>query len=115
MLASWVPVLLGVMTPVCFAMRGIIIRKLSDEKYGICFNISDASMTVYFLVNVVILILAIVYWVRVRFDKDMFWLGIVASMVDTVAINCLSVALDKGPMGPASALANFNTIILTVY
>lgn len=112
--SSWVPVLFGILTPVCFTLRGVLIRRLSDEKYGLCFDISHASMSVYLSVNVIVLIFAIIYWTRFVFSQYHFWLGIVGSLIDTAALNLFSIAMDRGPMGPASAIASFNAVILVI-
>lgn len=111
---SWMPVISAIITTLFFSSRGVLIRRLSDEKYGICFNVSTTSMSVFFTVNLIVLCFAIYFWVNIRFSSYFFWLGIVASLIDTVALNCLSISLDKGPMGPASAIANFNTMLLVL-
>ena len=36
------------------------------------------------------------------------------SLVDTAALNLFSVAIDRGPMGPVSAIASFNAVLLVV-
>ena len=71
-------------------------------------------MSVYFSVNILVLIFAVLYWVNYSFNHKLFWLGIFGSLIDTIALNLFSISMDIGPMGPASAIASFNSVILLV-
>ena len=113
-LPSYLPVLFAFLGPIFFTTRGILIRRLSDPSYGICFNISHVSMTVYFVVNGFVLIFALIYWLRFEFNQKLFFLGIGGSLVDSVALQCLSLSMEQGPMGPAAAIASFSSVILVI-
>lgn len=57
---TWVPVLFGVVTPMTFCTNGILTKHITSPRVG--FDPSRLSFNVYFLVNLLILIYAIIYW-----------------------------------------------------
>ena len=71
-------------------------------------------MSVYLFTNVIVLVFALIYWIKFEFSQYLFLIGIVGSLIDTFALNMFSIALDRGPMGPASAIASFNSVILVL-
>ena len=113
-LPTWIPVIFGILTPMCFTTNGILLRKLTSPKYGINFNGTTMSFTTYFIVNLLILIFAAFFWQSHHFSKDLFWLGTIGSIINTVGISCLNTAITKGPMGPVSSIAALSNIMLVI-
>lgn len=81
---TWVPVLFGLITPVSFTTNGILTKHLTSDKVN--FKPSTISFTSYFIVNVLVLIVAIPYWCIVEFDQSMFWIGFAGSVINTLGI-----------------------------
>ena len=110
----WMPVLFGILTPVAFCSSNILLRYLTAEDKGIKFNGTTISMTAYFWVNLIILIAAIVYWQSHIFSRDLFWIGLIGSIINTVGLTCMNTAISCGPMGPVSSIGACSNILLVV-
>lgn len=61
-LPTWIPVLFGILTPVCFCSISTLLRFLTDESKGYNFNSATVSMSGAFATNLIIIIIAIVFW-----------------------------------------------------
>jgi drug/metabolite transporter (DMT)-like permease len=84
---TWVPVIFGLITPVSFTCNGILTKHLTSDKVG--FNPSTISFSAYFVVNIIVLIVAIPYWVQVDFSQSLFWIGFIGSVINTLGIVCI--------------------------
>ena len=104
--------LFGVVTPIFFTISGYLTKNLTDVKVG--FHPSTLSFSAYFIVNMLILIFALIYWTMYDFSHYLFWLGMVGSIINTVGIVCMGNAVAFGPAGPASALAAVSNLLLVV-
>lgn len=62
--------------------------------------------TAYLSVNLIILIIAIIYFIKVEFKKSIFYLGLVASFLDVIGLTCLNNAMANGPAGPVTAIVS---------
>ena len=94
---TWVPVLFGVLTPVFFTSNGILTKHLTghrrkgalpltqDEKRRV-FDSGDLGFTSYIVVNLIVLVAAIPYWVIVDFDATLFWIGCIGSVINTLGL-----------------------------
>lgn len=112
---TWVPVLFGVLTPVFFTINGMLTKHLtghrrkgakpltSEEKRRV-FAPDNLSFTSYIVVNIIVLVAAIPYWVLYDFDESLFWTGIIGSVINTLGLVSVQNALSTGPTGPVSAL-----------
>lgn len=109
---TWVPALFGLVTPMTFCSNGILTKHLTSDKVG--FNPSRLSFNIYFLVNLVIMIIAIIYWQNYPFNKQLFYLGLGGSIINTCGIVCIQNALSNGPAGPISALAATPSFFLVI-
>lgn len=109
---TWVPVLFGIITPMSFTANGMLTKHLCSEKMG--FNPNTMSYSAYFIVNFLVIIVAIPYWHLVSFDHYLFWVGTIGSIINTVGIVCIMNAISKGPAGPASALAAVSNLLLVL-
>ena len=108
----WIPVLFGIATPMFFTTNGLLTKHLTSERIG--FNASTISFTSYFIVNVIVMIVAIPYWSMYGFSQYLFWLGLVGSIINTLGIVCIQNALSLGPAGPVSAIPAVSAVLLVV-
>lgn len=108
------PVLFGILTPLTFTSNGICIRLLTRPQYGMNFKGELLSFSSYFIVNLIILIFAVVFWQFHPFNRRLFWIGTVGSIINTIGIGCITMAIQKGPMGPVSALSATSNILLVI-
>ena len=83
----WIPVIFGVITPISFTSSGMLVKHLTLHQAN--FNASTISFTSYFVVNVIVLIFAIPYWVMVDFSPYLFWIGIIGSLINTLGLVCV--------------------------
>lgn len=95
-----------------FTLSGYLTKDLCDPKIG--FNPSTMSFSSYFIVNVLIVIFAIAYWMMVDFSEYLFWLGMVGSIINTVGIVFMQNAVACGPAGPAAALGAVSNLLLVI-
>lgn len=113
-LPIWVPVLFGILTPVCFCSSNTLLRYLTDEEKGIRFNGTTISMSSIFVVNLIILIFAINFWQSHQFSYDLFWIGLAGSIINTIGLTCMNTAISCGPMGPVSSIGALANIFLVI-
>jgi drug/metabolite transporter (DMT)-like permease len=113
-ISPWVPVVFGIITPIGFSTNGILVKHLVGPK--VRFDTSTLAFTGYFVVNVIVIIFALIFWSSwgMRFDLYLFWLGLAGSIINTLGIVCAQIAVAKGPAGPASALSASGNILLTI-
>jgi len=109
---TWVPVLFGLITPCSFTSNGVLTKHLTSEKVG--FNPSRISFSAYLIVNILVLLFAIPYWVKVEFSAYLFWVGFAGSIINTLGIVSIQNALSCGPAGPISAIAAVASVLLVV-
>mmetsp|Transcript_13938 Transcript_13938/g.23705 ORF Transcript_13938/g.23705 Transcript_13938/m.23705 type:complete len:227 (-) Transcript_13938:15-695(-) len=113
-LPTWIPALFGVLTPVTFAIQGLFVKHLSDEKMK--FDPSTLTFSTCQVVCTINLLVGLTYYWRFveEFDGYLFLTGSLGSILDTAAITAVQTAFALGPAGPVAALASINSIILTV-
>ena len=122
---TWVPVLFGVLTPIFFTTNGALTKHLTGhrrkgakpltaEEQRRVFDAGNLSFTAYLVTNVIVLIAAIPYWVIVDFDFNLFWIGIVGAVINTLGLVSVQVALSSGPSGPVSALTTVQNVALVI-
>ena len=59
-IATWIPALFGVCTPIFFSINGVLTKSLTKESIG--FDATNISFTAYLIVNILLLFGAIPYW-----------------------------------------------------
>jgi len=62
------PVMMGLITPICFCASGVLTRRLTDESYGIKFNGTTLSMTCFLISNIFIVVVALIFWSQNHFS-----------------------------------------------
>lgn len=102
----------GLITPCSFTSNGVLTKHLTSEKVG--FNPSRISFSAYLLVNLIVLVFAIPYWVKIEYSSYLFWVGFAGSIINTLGIVSIQIALSCGPAGPISAIAAVASILLVV-
>lgn len=56
---------------------------------NIRFDPTTLSFSSYLLVNSIVMVFAIIYWVKTNsFDPRLFWLGLAGSIINTLGIVC---------------------------
>ena len=84
------------------AARVILIKHLCQETIN--FKDNRLAFNSILLVNVVVLICTLPYWLDGHFDQRIFWIGFACSLFDTLGKVCLVGGISNGPSGPVSAL-----------
>ena len=87
LMASWVPVLFGIITPIAFTANGMLTKHLSKHQAN--FNASTISFSSYLVVNIVVMIFAIPYWCLVEFSPYLFWVGFFGALINTLGLVCV--------------------------
>jgi drug/metabolite transporter (DMT)-like permease len=64
---AWIPVLFGLITPLSFTSNGILTKHLTSKEVN--FNASTISFSSFALVNVIIMIFAVIYWMSNPFSS----------------------------------------------
>jgi hypothetical protein len=59
-LPVWIPVIFGIVTPISFTSSGLLVKHL--KKHQKDFDASTISFSSYFVVNVIVILFAIGYW-----------------------------------------------------
>ena len=108
-----VPVLFGILTPLCFTLNGMLTKHLITRVEN-PFDPSTLSFGSYGVVNFIMIIAAVSYWNTQGIDWYLFWVGVIGSSINSVGIVCIQNAIAVGPAGPASALAAMSTLMLVV-
>ena len=87
-ISAWVPVVFGIITPIGFSTNGMLAKHLVGPK--VRFDTSTLAFTGYFVVNVIVIISAMVFWSSwgMNFDHYLFWLGLAGSIINTLGIVC---------------------------
>ena len=79
MLASWIPVVFGLVTPFFFTSSNITIRYLNEEDYGIEFTSNQLSNNPIVIINIIGLIVGAIIWTTPHplqvFHPDLFLIG----------------------------------------
>lgn len=114
LLPIWMPVLFGLLTPVTFCSNGVILRYLTSPDMSMKFNGTTLSMSAIFAVNLIVLIFAIVFWSTHQFSIDLFWIGLVGSIINTIGLTCINTAISCGPLGPVSSIGACSNILLVI-
>tara|TARA_B110000285_G_C14933187_1_gene518311 strand:+ start:126 stop:554 length:429 start_codon:yes stop_codon:yes gene_type:complete len=57
---AWIPVLFGIVTPCMFTTNGMFTKKVLSPEVG--FDASDISFSAYFMVNILVMCVAVPYW-----------------------------------------------------
>ena len=114
-LPSWIAVLFAVITPVSFTARVITFRKLTGPTHGLNFSVLTLMMSSFFVPNLFVMAGAIYYWTTISpIDWHTFLLGTVGSVIDSMAMNLIYVALSLGPGGPTTAIVSMCSVLITL-
>ena len=89
----------------CFTSRVLLIRRMTTKKFGICFDTTTLTMTVFFIDNSIFLLFAIFYWnYYVPIDWYVLGMGTIGVILDSAALTVAYLALGRGPGGPITAV-----------
>ena len=99
---TYIPVLFGVAVPLVMAGRVMLIKNLCSPIIG--FKDNRLAFNSILVVNLVVLICVLPYWLGGHFDSRLFWIGFASSLFDTLGKVCLIGGVSNGPSGPVSAL-----------
>lgn len=87
-------------------------KHLTSDRIG--FNPMGVAYSTIMLVNLIVLIPSIIYWVYYGFDSILFWIGLVGNFADAIGIAMLTKAISNGPIGLIAALATTTNLFLTL-
>lgn len=86
-LPTWIPVLFGIITPMSFTANQMLAK--SFRRGPIRFNMQDISFSGFFAVNIIILFPTIYYWLYIDFNKRLFIVGLIGSIINTFGKVCV--------------------------
>jgi drug/metabolite transporter (DMT)-like permease len=111
---KWVAVMFGFMTPCFFVSSGLFIKHLTKPSVG--FDPITISFSTSSVVSLIIMILGASWFWQVveKFQTDLFLLGLVGSIFDTIGKACIQKAYSRGPAGPVSAFVEMNNVLLVI-
>ena len=107
-----VPVLFGILMPLVFVTNGMMQKHMTQPRIG--FVGSDVVNTSIIIVNTIILIVAIIYWVKSGFVQKLFWIGFAGSIFDSIGKVCSLTALEYGPGGVSTVICSLSGPLLVV-
>jgi hypothetical protein len=93
-------------------MLAVLSKHLTKPEVG--FNDTIISFSTYMISNIFVLIVALSYWQTNSFSTYLFWIGFVASSLDTVGMVGLTKAYATGPSGPIAAICSICNIGLVL-
>jgi len=67
-----------------FCANGALTKSLCAERIN--FNPSLLSASAYFIVNLLVMIVAIPYWCIVEFSQRLFWIGLIGGFINNMGI-----------------------------
>jgi len=108
---SWFPTLLAMLAPIGFSLSSILVKWLVGKRK---LNATTLPICAYTVVNLVISIASVCYFLLSAFNWQAFLLGFISSIINTLGIICTVHAFSSGPIGPTSALINSGTILLVI-
>jgi len=74
--------LFGILTPIFFTVYAAHQKHLASDRIG--FKPQEIAFNSVLFTNIFIMIGAIVYWNIHGFNKRLFWIGLIASIFDTI-------------------------------
>lgn len=106
----------AVITPISFTSRVLFFRKLTSSEHGICFHVTTLMMSSFLVPNLFIMVIAIYVWTCVHsISWYVFFVGTVGSVIDSMAMNLIYIALSKGPGGPITAIVSTCSVFITLF
>ena len=110
--AVWVPILFGFITPIFFTTNGMLQKHLSSKRVG--FDPSLVASNSITVTSIVVVCIALPYWVNVEFESRIFWIGFIGSIIDTIGKVVSQTAFSYGPTGPCCALQAMGGVYLVI-
>jgi len=108
---AWIPTLFSVITPIGFAISGMLVKWLVRYR-GM--HPSYLSFGSYTIINFLLTVGAIIFFCVHGISWKLFFIGFVGSVINTLGIVSAVHAVSNGPAGPASALMNSSNILLAI-
>ena len=113
-ISAFIPVVFGIFVPCIFTFFGMLQKHLISDRGG-NFDNTQLIYCTLFLVNSIILIFSIIYWViSGNFSLRLFYLGFIASIFDTIGKVTSLTALFYGPGGPSCAIMGLSGPFLVI-
>jgi len=110
---TWVAVVFAVITPLAFTINGVLTKHLTTKEKN-PFNASNLSFSSYLIVNILMMICAIPYWILVSFSLRLFVIGLIGGLINTCGLVCVQNAMAVGPAGPVSAVVAISNLLLVI-
>ena len=90
----------------------MLAKNLTSERVG--FDPTTLTFSTLISVNLLIVIVAIPYWVKHGFVQKFFWLGFVGNFVDSVGLVAITEAFACGPAGPVAAIVSTTNLLMVL-
>ena len=88
---AYVAILFSLFTPIAFTTNGILTKHLTNKNIN-PFDPHNLSFTSYAITNIIILLGAIPYWIKISFSPKLFFIGMIGSFFDTLGHVCCQIA-----------------------
>ena len=111
---TWVPVIFGLIAPISFTVWTMYSKHMTSERIG--FNSIRMAFSSQLIVNLIIMIFAIPYWINSgTFVPKYFLIGFVGSYIDALGMVVVTEAFTCGPAGPIAAIiSNCNVLMVII-
>lgn len=108
---TWIPITLALVTPLFFASSNIQTKYLTTK---LNFDASRLSFGSFILVGVILTGILIPQMFLPGFVFKYLIVGTIGSISNVIGLVFMAKACSTGPIGPAMALSNMNTIIFSI-
>ena len=85
-------------------VHSVWTKHLTTERIG--FDPIDLSFSSLGFINLIILIVAIPYWITNGLNQSQFWIGLIGSIISAIGLAALMKAISCGPVGPVLAVGD---------
>lgn len=106
----------GIVTPIWFTVSSLWVKHLTSKDGG-QFEVYTLTFTSSMLGNGIIQIVAVSwYWQYVaEFDRNLFLIGMLTSMMDVLGMSFINDALSNGPCGPVQAYVMLTNVGFVIF
>ena len=107
------PVLFGIATPVFFVSAGLFTKHATKPNVG--FNPKIIWAVASFIGSAILLVVGLVgFSEKLRVGGELYTLGFLSAIFDTLGKICVQTAYSKGPAGAVAAFVEMNNVALVI-
>jgi hypothetical protein len=98
----------------CFVTWNSLLTKHTCSK-EVGFDPSRITYFTFGIMYSIIMMISVFIWVsQDNFQLDMFIVGFVGSFINIIGLNCITIALSNGPLGPALAIVALSSMTFII-